>query len=1187
MQKINLKPYCCFLKRPATEKILPLHKIRYASLRINKIILTALAILLTCTVGYAQPDLEGTVPSNYTAKKGTLSISDRHYRLGTQSLQWDWTAGDTLVIELSAGEQQYINANLLVWGQNHFEMWAHNETPSPDTFDVKFLSKRDIYQFRFRFNINYEGWRKLQRSYRHDMIKELVTYDPYWWNVVQIHILAPLSGSGTIFIDNMQYMRTSEMKYADRQMPDLSALATEPYYSSDFFHQLDTLTPTIPLSPPTAKEVDDLNLIRGRIKAIDRGTAPSASELSDANARYATYNIVPDGNLIKGKDISDLSEIDTMFAFFTRSYIHNNNTDSRDKAINILKLMLDNGIAAGSGRWFAGNSWGYNDMLFYKALINAEDFIDEDLKYKIWDWLKWSMGINMGWNENSDGLFDEDNLYVLQDAFLCVILFSPDDAHAVQDLQRLKLYIERFLKNQKGNTDGMKPDGTTFHHYGHYNSYAYSFQAIIDPVLYTFRGTDFLIDAEAYENLRKVVYAQYLMCNTIQFANSLTGRHTFFSPITFSGGFFTRMAQIGGEILNTSIDPIVAGMRTRIYGIDRPPSGIPAEPFPSGFWQMNYSPLAMYRRDNWAATIKGINNYFWGTEISTGANRYGRYQSYGAVEIMYPGGLAASGLTATGWDWNKVPGATTVVLPFSQLMAPGSYLAEKNTYNFAGGVKFGTPAPNAPSDVILADLHGDYGMFGLNFKQPAPVSGSSHNPGFIFRKSYFSFGDKIVCLGSNINNNDGTNKTITTLFQGALSSTGTPTIVDGASKTGVSQSENLDKTNPHWLIDAYKTGYYVLPGNTIHVERQSQTSPDQSGSGATTTANFANAYIDHGNAPASGKYAYVIAPNTTESNMAAFAADMQSSSTRAFDILQQDTAAHIIRENASGVTGFSLFLPNDNLVSNDILKGNDAPCVATMQVNIDTLRISLVNPDLNLVNNISTAVPITLTLYGKWSKIPGIPSKYANVISAEPTQTIVQFNPADGLPAEIALIKSNEVILPIELLSFSGYSDLSGNRNVLNLKVENDNETMDYYLERQIPDNGAWNSIDSYTFAAITGEQQFTFYDKDIDAPAYLYRVKWQESSGVWQYSNIVLLKNKQQNTITIAPNPAKNEFFIRLKQKPQGSVNWILADASGKTVKQGRLTSASERISVQGLASGMYFLRLSTGETIGISVIR
>src|SRR5690606_13403718 len=138
MQKINSKPYCCFLSRSAKEKILPVPSVFCAArLPVNKMILTGLIILLTYAVGHAQPDLEGTVPSNYTAKKGTLSISDRHYRLGTQSLRWDWTAGDTLVIDLSPEEQKYVDSNLLLWGQNHFEMWAHNETPSPDTFDVK------------------------------------------------------------------------------------------------------------------------------------------------------------------------------------------------------------------------------------------------------------------------------------------------------------------------------------------------------------------------------------------------------------------------------------------------------------------------------------------------------------------------------------------------------------------------------------------------------------------------------------------------------------------------------------------------------------------------------------------------------------------------------------------------------------------------------------------------------------------------------------------------------------------------------------------------------------------------------------------------------------------------------------------------------------------------------------------
>lgn len=106
--------------------------------------------------------------------------------------------------------------------------------------------------------------------------------------------------------------------------------------------------------------------------------------------------------------------------------------------------------------------------------------------------------------------------------------------------------------------------------------------------------------------------------------------------------------------MNKPLDEIIGGMRTRLYGIGIPPS-IPAEPNPSGFWQMNYSPVAMYRRSNWAGTIKGINNYFWGTEMTSTENRYGRYQSYGSVEIMYPGGFAASGAGTRAGTGTKHP----------------------------------------------------------------------------------------------------------------------------------------------------------------------------------------------------------------------------------------------------------------------------------------------------------------------------------------------------------------------------------------------------------------------------------------------------------------------------------------------------------------------------------------------------
>lgn len=66
-------------------------------------------------------------------------------------------------------------------------------------------------------------------------------------------------------------------------------------------------------------------------------------------------------------------------------------------------------------------------------------------------------------------------------------------------------------------------------------------------------------------------------------------------------------------------------------------------------------------------TLKGYTTDVWGSEIYRKDNRYGRYQSYGSVQIMgYPSRLA-SGYDENGWDWNRLPGTTTIHLPLNCL----------------------------------------------------------------------------------------------------------------------------------------------------------------------------------------------------------------------------------------------------------------------------------------------------------------------------------------------------------------------------------------------------------------------------------------------------------------------------------------------------------------------------------------
>ncbi len=1153
----------------------------------NKRLVSAIFLLVMAYTAKSQPDFETIVPSNFTVAKGSLSISDRHYRLGQKSLRWDWQAGDTLHIELSASETNAINTGLDDWSRGHFEVWVHNETASKDTFEFQFLNSAQIDRYRFRFNINYHGWRRLLRAYINDMLQK--SGNMYIGHTV--YLLAPKTGSGTIYIDNLQYMRNYGFKQSDDVMPDLYALAPQKdYLTSEFYYKAYYATSPDENNDPTPAEIKGLDSVKQRIRRAGIGVAPSASELSAANSAYSGYNIVVSGSTIKGKIINDPSEIGDMLATFTRSYIHNNNTDSRDKAINLIKLMFDSGIAGGSGLWFGGGNQGYYQMKFFNALINLDAFADVTLRSEIRQWLKWCTGVGLGRESDTNGLFDVDDIFTLYDAFISIALFSNNDADGVNDLRRLKAYLDKFLTDQKGVSDGIKVDGTNFHHSTHYNAYMYAMRSLIMEILAKLRGTPFQISVDAYKTLRKAAYAESLMSNNIYYANSLSGRHPFDVITYYTDDALKELAYIGGEVNNTTVDPIVAGIYSRMYGYAPKINGIGAESFPSGFWQMNYSPLAMYRRDTWAATIKGINKSFWATETYPTENRYGRYQGYGALEILYPSvwpnKLAPSGMIASGWDWNKVPGTTSIIYPFDSLntVPPGAELYERSQLNFAGGVKFGIPSETAPSDIILQDLHGDYGMYGLNFKQSNLTS--THSSSFVFRKSYFFFGRRIVCVGSNINNNRSWRNTITTLFQGSLPTVSTAITVDGSAKTGFPFSQTLSKTSSHWLRDAYGTGYYVLSGNTVQVEKKSQTSPDQSGNGATTTANYSNAYIDHGMAPKDGQYAYVVIPKTTDAAMSQFASNMSSPSTREFDILQQDSSAHIIRENATGVTGYSLFGVNTNLTSNDYIKGNDVPCMAMLQVKDDTMTISVVNPDMRFVNNESVAVPITIRFYGGWIKASNKPAKHASFLGTEDNETVVQFNAADGVPAEIVLARVSGV-LPLRSLSLAGTVNEVANQNELTLKFEN-NESGNYTLEHKVEENGAWQVLDEKQMQGAASEQSYTFYHHNPVSGTNLYRIKWYgNGNSELKYSNIVQLKNALANTITVAPNPASNFFSVILAQKPSRPILWTLTDAGGRVVLRGKISDSRTDIAVYALSAGVYFLNMDNNKNFRIAVIK
>ena len=90
--------------------------------------------------------------------------------------------------------------------------------------------------------------------------------------------------------------------------------------------------------------------------------------------------------------------------------------------------------------------------------------------------------------------------------------------------------------------------------------------------------------------------------------------------------------------------------------------GISPEPSPEGHWSKNFAALSVHRRKDWAVTAKGFNRFHWDFENSEEENIYGMFSSHGNLLIANSESHLEVHDVENGWDWAKVPGATTIAI---------------------------------------------------------------------------------------------------------------------------------------------------------------------------------------------------------------------------------------------------------------------------------------------------------------------------------------------------------------------------------------------------------------------------------------------------------------------------------------------------------------------------------------------
>ena len=780
------------------------------------------------------------------------------------------------------------------------------------------------------------------------------------------------------------------------------------------------LIPDLPLLPSSPAIEAEIDLAVQRFSDAYLGTTePTAAALSSAVASYNALGISVDGYTITaGTAVTSYSQVTFLKTFAQYLKFHpEDSTDIFIKALNTVWLVSDRickGLMA-----VDGNQYLYRDFARPAILIPR---IKDNLHIKgLFENLLYQQNaFTYFWEPKYNGGINDDYLGNSGNVTMAYVKWINGADERFRYMTSFNRFIENFIKYSPGTREGLKPDGSGFHHWAAYPSYMYNLNSAADIVSYL-RETSFQVSSAGYLRLRDAIMAQLMFTNdnTTRFL-TMTGRKPEEIASTISRFAFRNMAIAGGSILGTgSSDPVMAAYYNRVWGAYAPFGNSTVAPFNAGYFQFNHSMAGIYRKDGWLAVCKGFSDNMFGSEIYRDANRFGRYQSYGAVNIIYPGdALTGNGYDVTTWDWNFTPGATVIRLPWDKLHAEKERIDELQQKRFVGALSF----INKNGDYLKA-IQGTYGVFAMDFQEKTGqgfgtvYSSENHNATFTFKKSVFTFENMLICLGSGIGNNDASNNTLTTLYQRkAIAGKEQVTIDNNVLPTGAYDNSYAGSGN-HWIVDNFGTGFYVFGGSgTIKLAKADQQTPQHNqlfsaqNIANNPVGNYAIGYLDHGTAPSNKGYEYVCMPNASTTDMTHLN-NQVTAGNKPYTVHRKDDTAHIVEYkptvHANAIYGYAFFSGLSAISNTGLLTGADYPCLVMSQYDTahKTFRIAVSNPDLGFTYRAytpSVSRQINITIKGSNWQIAQ-PNAGAAITGTENGETTIQFTTVDGLPVEIVL----------------------------------------------------------------------------------------------------------------------------------------------------------------------------------------
>lgn len=984
---------------------------------------------------------EASIMNFKTDKLSALTISKKHHQFGESSLQWEWS-----------GQSSFRTSNFRILSKkdsplkygDHFPasptliMSIYNEKSQDEVIEIAF-EKGGVAEVMFPIKLNFTGWRTIwvpfyEMSGNPPKKGDAVTYDTFKVSC------SAVKSKGKLFFDDIVFSQYQDDRhsYPDVMLPFIKQnLEVGSDHWMPLIRDLKRIQ-DMPVKAVSEAQKEALSIIKKRIDDTFNKSSEKSDNLLKAKKEFAKLNLTKNETILgfplvfqidevyfdKGDvnkknsiDIGEFGKILKKIAIFYLQSTDENKPEIAEMFVTASQYFLDQG-------WQEGASGGTRHHIGYnvRELTDAFYIMKEPLKKagllnEIGNSLQWifNLGKVLGPEEEFQANIDYFNT---QSFYHLMLIFMSDNVEKQTALLgAYSNYISKTLA-QDNELGVFKMDGTSWHHNGHYPAYGLGAFASIPPVIYTLSGTQFRINQAGHKNFKKAFMTTRLYSQLLDYGFGNAGRHPLEdNSIKSLKNPYLLMARSGNPEGTSEIDKEVAAAYVRLWGAsDKLKStlfndihNVEKDNLP-GYHVLPYAATAIHRRNDWAAFIKGYSKYVWASEIYVDENRYGRYPSNGSIQINNSGGDEASGFKQEGWDWNRYPGTTVVNLPLKELEPKAALLMFRSDETFAGAVTLGN--------------NGIFGMK-LNESKGSNADGPERNIGFPAKlkanKSVFSFGEKLICIGTGISSVDTINPVQTNLFQNFLTDTSMP--ISSSESKNISNFPYQSKmevveNSKKWLIDAYQNGYYILSSNTIEMRKQAQESYNNTYSVNTgktnakfkdvtiTKGNFASAWITHGQAPMDAFYQYVIYPGLQKEEVNSFEKKVKND--KSYEILRADNTAHIVKDNETATTGFVIFDSTKEL-DNAILKSVSVPSLLMIKNDSESVTISAVQPDLNFIevkdraiSGYSLPVELTITLKGKWKLAA---NSVVKSISISENNTVITLECRHGFSKQINLIK--------------------------------------------------------------------------------------------------------------------------------------------------------------------------------------